>query len=43
MKRTYPVEILWCGNARAGCNNGWSFPGGLAGPKKIKICIFKLA
>ena len=26
MKRTYPVEVLWCGNARAGRNNGWSFP-----------------
>lgn len=21
-----PVEILWCGNARAGRSNGWSFP-----------------
>lgn len=25
-KRTYPVEVLWCGNVHGKKNNGWSFP-----------------
>jgi len=26
MKRTYPVEVLWCGNVHGKKHNGWSFP-----------------
>lgn len=26
MKRTYDVEVLWCGNQRRGRGNGWTFP-----------------
>jgi hypothetical protein len=26
MKRTFPVDVLWCGNVRQGRKNLWSFP-----------------
>lgn len=25
-RRTFPVEVLWCGNLRQGSGKGWSFP-----------------
>lgn len=25
-KRAFPVDVLWCSNARRGRSNGWSFP-----------------
>ena len=26
MKRSFPVDVLWCANARGSQSNGWSFP-----------------